>query len=419
MILRQYRKVLFCLVLFLNGLLFVSPVWTDEYESAPLINAAAFLPGDLLYSVHHQVEGMDVNGGFYRFQVDSEFGYYQVISLALLRTRVHEIKTLAQAINQFDAEDDQFSGRLRSQLHVSGESAVDIITSPFGTASQLAGQLANNLGETLAGVNILAEKKGFRYEDVEPADAIAATHKRNIASQLGLDVYSTNNNVQAFLNTVTKARSSGRISAGVALVRKQQTPGVRIAGGQLDNIINSRLKSSSVSELNYINEQLLSGMRIDKDLRDRFLHHSRLSPRHQTVIATYLDYLDGVRNRAAIIKEALSSGDEAEALSYELLARMLALYHEQFDSLRKLHVSQGIAGAVMRTRKITYFIVVDILYWTEETENIYRTLAERAKSAGYKKWGLVLLGTTTPTARRNLTNMGFVLFENFLGTARG
>jgi hypothetical protein len=137
------------------------------------------------------------------------------------------------------------------------------------------------------------------------------------------------------------------------------------------------------------------------------------------VIATYLDYLDGVRNRAAIIKEALSADDEAEALSYELLARMLALYHEQFGSLRKLHVSQGVTGAIMRTRKITYFTAVDILYWTEETENIYRTLAGRAKSAGYKKWSLVLLGTTTPTARRNLTNMGFVLHENFLGTARG
>jgi hypothetical protein len=145
------------LFLLFNGLLFLSPAWTDQYESKPIANATELLPGDLLQSVHHRIESIDINGGLYQYDVDSEFGVYHVESLTLLGIRIHEIKTLAQAINQFETEDNQFSDRLRSQLHVSGESAMDIITSPFGTASQLAGQMADNLGDTLAGVDVLAE----------------------------------------------------------------------------------------------------------------------------------------------------------------------------------------------------------------------------------------------------------------------
>ncbi|OGT31044.1 MAG: hypothetical protein A2W28_09560 [Gammaproteobacteria bacterium RBG_16_51_14] len=413
----QLDKILVCSIPVLYWLLPVVPVWAEEYESIPVINAAGFLPGDLLHSEHHRVESMDISGGFFQFQVDSEFGFYQVTSLALLRTRVQEIKTLAQAINQFETEDDQFSAILRSQLHVSGESAVEIITSPFGTATQLAGQMANNLGDTLAGVDILAEQEGFRYENTEPADAIAATHKRNIASQHGLDVYSTNEDVQAFLNTVTKARTSGKISAGVALVRNQNTAGARIANKELDRLVNLKLKNNPVSELAAINDQILGRMVVGQDLRGRFLHHTMYSPRHQTVIAAYLDYLAGVSNRAAFVNAALSAGNEAEALSCEQLVRMLVLYHDQFNPLYNLHVLQGVTGAITGDGKIIFFLADDILYWSEATSNKYHALADNARAAGFSEPELVTSGTITPVARRNLEDTGFVLHEDFFSMA--
>jgi len=407
------------LFLLLNGLFFLNPGWTDQFESKPAANATELLTGELLQSPSHRVEGVEINGKFYQFDVDSEFGVYDVESITLLGIRVNEIKTLAQAINQFDARDNQFSDKIRSQLHVSGESAMDIITSPFGTASQLAGQMANNLGDTLAGVDVLADNNDFRYENIEPADAIAATHKRNIAYQLGLYIYSTNENVQAFLNTVTKARTSGRISAGVIMLRSKPPAKFKIADERLEMVINTKLKNNSVSELNLINDQMLSNMRIKRETRGKFLQHSKFSPRHQTTIITYLNYLKGVRNRDAVIKLALTANREAVVLSYEQLTRMLALYHEQFDPLQKLHILQGVTGAITKGGGITFFIPDEILYWSDDRDYKYRALAEKAKLSGFTDIKLVIYGITTPVAKRNLTNIGFVLDENFLGMVRG
>lgn len=419
MISSRHNKIIISFFLLFSGLLFLGPAWTDQYESRPVANANELLSGDLLQSAHHRIESIDISGGFYEFDVDSEFGVYHVESMTLLGIRIDEIKTLAQAINQFEAEDNRFSDKLRSQLHVSGESAMDIITSPFGTASELAGQMASNLGDTLAGVDVLAEKNNFRYENIEPADSIAATHKRNIAFQLGLDLYSTNENVQAFLNTVTKARTSGRISAGVAMVRHKRPEKFKIANGRLKMAINLKLKNNSVSELNLINDQILSIMKIDQEVRDKFLHHNKFSPRHLTAITTYLNFLEDVRNRDAFVSLASSADSEAVALSFEQLTRMFVLYHEQLDPLRKLHILQGITGAITKGGGIAFFVPDEILFWTEDMNNKYRILAEKAKSSGFTEIELVVLGITTPVAKRNLANMGFTLHENFLGMIRG
>jgi hypothetical protein len=202
------------------------------------------------------------------------------------------------------------------------------------------------------------------------------------------------------------------------MVRHKRPAEFKIADGQLEMVINSKLKNNSVSELNLINDQILSSMKIEQELRGKFLHHAKFSPKHLTTITTYLNYLEGVRNRDAVVSLALSADSEAIVLSYEQLARMLALYHEQFDSLRKLHVLQGITGAITKGGGIAFFILDEILYWTEETDNRYRALAERAKSSGYTEIKLVILGITTPVAKRNLDNMGFTLYENFLGMVR-
>ena len=144
-----------------------------------------------------------------------------ITSLALFRNRIQEISTLAQAINQFQKEDDGLSDELRGQFSIRADSAIDIISRPVESAANLAGQIADNLTETLSGAS--TETTRFSYLGQESKDPVAAMHKRNIASQWGLDVYSSNLNVQEFLNAVTKARSAGRIYIESPLTGDAQT----------------------------------------------------------------------------------------------------------------------------------------------------------------------------------------------------
>jgi len=201
---------------FISLLTFSSVITADDNEVYPLINSNTVLSPEYLSSTYHRVDSVDINNDFYHFIVESDLGHYEIHSLALLKKRVNEIKTISRAINTYEQQDDEFSDELRSQLRVTGSSAVDMLTSPFSTASSLAGQLAGNFNATFAGEAPYI-KQPSRRVSYEPKDQTTATHKRNIAFQLGLDLYTSNMKVQSFLNTVANARSSGRISAGIGL----------------------------------------------------------------------------------------------------------------------------------------------------------------------------------------------------------
>ena len=194
--------------------LFVS---AGSIESSPVVNSNTVLSPKELSSAYHRVDAVEFEDGFYKFQLESDIGEFELKSLAVLKKRLNEIKILSQAIIQYENQNEEFSDELRSQLSLSSDSADDFITSPFKTARNLAGQLGNNLDATLDGEDPFVRDQLNKYSLREPNDPTVARHKRNAAFQLGLDMYTSNYKVQSFLNTVAKARASGKVSAGVGL----------------------------------------------------------------------------------------------------------------------------------------------------------------------------------------------------------
>ena len=178
------------------------------------------------------------------------------------------------------------------------------------------------------------------------SDVIAGAHKRNVAYQLGLDAYSTNPKVQEFLNTVAKARSSGHFKAGVATIRIPPSRQVKIAGGRLDAEIRNLLKSLSPHDLDGGIDAQLEQIGVSSDHRHQFTHHSQYSPRHKTAITAYLDFVRGIDNREVLIRAALSAKSEAEALSYEVLVKMLAHYHEAVKPVSSLQFLADLPVAI-------------------------------------------------------------------------
>ena len=240
------------IILLLSCPLFVT---AESNETYPVVNSNTILSSEYLSSTYHRVDSVDINKDFYHFIVESDIGQYDISSLALLTKRVNEIKTVSRAINTYKQQDDQFSGELRSQLRLSGDSAVDFLTSPLSTASNLAGQLADNFNATLTGEDPYQADQSNRPSYNEPSNLTTAVHKRNIAFQLGLDVYTSNLKVQSFLNAVANARASGRISAGIGLSDDFSN---RASVSELDLNIKYLIKNNSVAELNYYNTEGLS-----------------------------------------------------------------------------------------------------------------------------------------------------------------
>ena len=388
---------------------------SDAYETADVVRAVDILPEAVLQSGHHRVrDRVIVERDSYKFEIDSDYGVYRINTLPMLEIRTRELRTLAQAIGQFKLNDDAFAERLRGQLTVNAYSLVDVVTAPFNMAEQLA----NNIGQTAQEFGDFssapANDSSPTYVDDMSNDIIGGAHKRNIAFQLGLDTYSTNPKVQEFLNTVARARSSGHFKAGVATICIPPSREIKIAGGRLEAEIRNLLKNLSPDELDGGIDSQLERIGVSAQDRLEFTNHTQYSPRHKTAITAHLDYVRGVENREVLIHAALSARSEAEALSYEVLSKMLAHYHETVEPVTALEFLADLPVAVSSSNRVLVLMPVDVIQWDRRTDQIFGALSRRLSMAGHVYPELVVSGSLTDKSRRGLELYGFSYREQFL-----
>ncbi len=386
-------------------------VIAGDNESNPVINSNTILSSGELSSTYHRVNSIEFNNGLYQFQVESDIGELELKSLAVLKKRLNEINILSQAVEQFKNQNEEFSDELRSQLSLSGDSAVDFLTSPIKTATNLAGQLGNNLDATLEGEDPFVRDRLNRYSLREPNDPTVARHKRNAAFQLGLDMYSSNYKVQSFLNTVANARASGKVSAGVGLSSGFATAQKE---NEMDTKIRYVLKNKTLSELNEYNVDLLLKLGINKKLIKAFIEHMVLSPTNKTTITTYLSGLETVSRLDSYIEVVLSADDEVVALIFEQLSKMLFNYYRETEKFSAFYNFKGQAAVLTESRRIVFFEYADLLIWSEENEKKYTQAAKHAMTSGYKGWEVVSLGRLSSLAGQQMEALAFKHQADFL-----
>lgn len=74
-----------------------------DYENPVSVLAAEVVPRPLFRSPHYQVDDdLGIRENTYQFRVESELGAFTTSSLSLLRIRLNEIATLAQAVSAFN-----------------------------------------------------------------------------------------------------------------------------------------------------------------------------------------------------------------------------------------------------------------------------------------------------------------------------
>ena len=134
----QHRTVTWLAVALCTGLLAPSARAQPGgiFEEAPTVHLTGVLPSALIRSPHHRVQDeVGIRGHVLEFRIDSDHGSYRVESVAMVALRVHEIGTLAQAIDHFQRANEQLATELRGVMRVGADSWVDILTSPLKTAS--------------------------------------------------------------------------------------------------------------------------------------------------------------------------------------------------------------------------------------------------------------------------------------------
>jgi hypothetical protein len=400
----------------------------DAHEQPPRIEIGQVLPETLMQSGVHRIEGnLQVKGTLFEFTVDSNHGRYDVLSIPMVILRIHEIRTLAQAVDAYQQENQQLAAELRGVMHVGGDSVVDIVTSPFASAGSVVNQFVNNnVGQTIEEFRHLADPKvqrrrsleldteGNMYESLLLGDPILAAHKRAIALHLDLDVYSSNTRVQAFLNTLARARGGGNRNAGMATVALPKRPEIMVDRGRIEFAVRTTVARKTVREQYVQNEAALQAIGVEPDLYHAFLGHRAFSPRHKSEITAYLAYMKGVANRGALLRAALRASNEVSARGYVCMARMLAYYHETTERLQGLVSGGSVLMAITTGNNMAMVLPFDLLWWSSDTDRVFSSLAEFADQNGFKLRELLLIGIASKAARVQLERRKFLIREKYL-----
>lgn len=399
----------------------------DAHEGPPEVQLDRVLPESSMQSGEHRVEdNLKLEGVLFEFTLDSDQGRYETLSIPMALLRIHEIRTLAQAVDAYQRDNERLAEQLRGVVYTGGGASVPIVGSSLDGGSYEYNQyINNNVGQAVqdleresrrgssfgGGSGVAAENM---YESWVPEDPILAAHKRAVAMHLDLDIYSSNTRVQAFLDTLARARGGGNRNAGMATVSLPNKPEIVVDRGRVEFAVRATVTRKTVRELYQENEAALRAMGIEPDLYHAFLSHRAYSPRHKTEITAYLTFMSGVANRGALLRAALGASDEVSALGYSRMARMLAYYHENTERLQELVSGGTVVMATTQAGNMVMVLPFDYLWWSSETDRVFTNLGEFADKNQFKLRELLLVGITSDAARDQLERRGFLVREKYL-----
>ncbi len=393
---------------------------TTGYEDPAPLEVARLLPEAVIRSAQHQVTGVQaVPGNRVVFEIESEIaGTQRVESIPLALIRIREILTLSQARSQIALGNPAVPDENRGQIRVQGDSIGGILFDPFTTGGKVIGQFGANVGQTLNELGTFPWPDGPTSKAIgtgqNSSDPVFESHRRNIASQLGLDVYSSNLQVQFFLDSMATARINGQQRAGIATISLNQPVRTSIDGGQIESRIRTSILNRDRSELYQRNEGLLQEAGIDENLISDFMATTTTTLTHKTVLAEYLAYLKDVGRREALIQAALTANNEVDALATIATVRMYALYHESWSPLKELISAGHLTLGISQDGTLLVALPFDILFWNRGTEVIFEALRGFAEDKGILKKAVLLMGAATANARQSLEQMGFQTLGRFL-----
>jgi len=382
---------------------------TEPYEQWEPRSAKTFLPSHFLSSPHHRVADEVVTVGYQdNFVVESDFGRFRVRGDAMLRRNVREIHALAAMAEVTRTE--AFAQAAAETLKSPFAAAQALVTHPADTVSgvpQGIGHIFTSLEQTIVG-------DASEYEDSEVTAMLTVSKfKRQYASDLGIDVYTSNKRVQEELNRIGWASALGNLAPGV-LTLPASAPAIAVAKGfGWVETFNEVLQEKTPGTLRAEDEAMLKEMRVDPELIERFLDQPVFSPRHETVLTRSLYSLKNATGRELLIRAAVRARNEGDAFFFQQVAEMLAGYNREKSKIKSLHPLAQMVAARAENGHLVLVVPGDYGRWTGLSAPILRKVTTEAPDGGAPTTTeLWVTGTVSPRLREEAIRLGIAVTEN-------
>jgi hypothetical protein len=227
--------------------------------------------------------------------------------------------------------------------------------------------------------------------------------RRQLAKQLGVDPYTTNEVLAKKLDDVAWVAFSGRL--GVNMLVSVAVPGSMVISGttMVDNLVWDTPQGDLVNLV----DSKLDEMGVAEEQKRSFTGNRHIALSVQTAIVTSLSRLSDVRGRPEVIALAASAQSGDQAIFVARAVMMLARNQEKYPL-----ASLSAKGTVVAREKRGAIVVpapVDYVSWTERVARFAQRVDLKVKDR--EIW---LSGRVSPRAREQFEGPGWKIEEEML-----
>jgi hypothetical protein len=362
------------------------PIPAIDVASAEILQGPSYKVIDQAYA----------DGMLCSFSLWTPHGWYRPESAAMLNVRIRE----ARAMAALDAMRDD-------PLFLEG------LTDQAGDTIRATGNAIKQPLKTLRGIPLGLEKIGVGIQSRADQGPVAGENgrisyskaKRALAVDLGVDPYTSNEQLQQMLNTVAASRNAGALTGRIAGAMVGGGTGSFISVAQMNKNLQSRLRDQTAPELQRENAEALRTMGCEQNAISTFLQGKGYTATDCTAITDSLGKRQGVDGRSSYLTFFGPATAPEVPLYYRMQSAMAAGFHLKQQPLSKLDVDTGTAVWTDKGGNKHVFAPIDYLMWTP--------LAEQRLSniTGEGKVDLWITGTATPLAQEHLAKGNIVLHE--------
>lgn len=252
--------------------------------------------------------------GFLTFSVAAPHGTYKVQGLADLRQTLHEIDVIEKLNAQREDTGGGIAAGAEDSLKDTGRGAKNLVVHPVDSVVGI-GKGVGKIGGKIGG--------SFRKkEEGEKGDTYLSGAKRQLAKQLGVDVYSRNPYLQEKMDAMAKARLGGR---GIVMVAQFLIPvgliaSVALTASGLNNAADQIVYDNDRTDLYKLNEKALMRAGFTQEKAVALLNHPYYTPRELTYLRFYFEKFQGIPGVRTLMEAAIAvaPGVPAQKLLHEM-----------------------------------------------------------------------------------------------------
>lgn len=368
------------------------------YELPPVLDVRTLATPAQIEGPNHRIaKRVYSDDRWHVYTIESEAGTFYAWGDDILDVRIREIAAI-QAMNEMRVTEEftrAANAASADPLVAKWNLIAEAVDSPIGVPQE-AWEGANAKGGDRAEREAL---RGF------------GRRKREIAAEFGVDPYSSNVSLQRELNRLVWAIYAGGLTSMFVPAGAEVT----VEGDRMLEI----LRQYSPREIERLNRIELRVMGVPKPLTDEFISNPWYSPRYATMLIADLAALSTARKRETFIEIAAAARSEQDARYFQRSAELMRQYDRSRKGIAEIVAIEGTLIGLTEdaTRVVPH--PADFAIWSESTAALSDALTRAVPTdSPAETTELLLAGSASPTARRQLESRGVSIVEQAFHTLR-